>query len=57
MNTSEARKHLQEYQAELNKYQSLDRLLMNYKDMIHIDKKIIYLKRCIANIREQINAH
>lgn len=54
MNTTEARKHLEAYQAELNKYQSLSRELMSYEDMIHTDKKITYFKRCIANIRDQL---
>ncbi|ESK41064.1 hypothetical protein [Acinetobacter nectaris] len=57
MNIIEARKHLKKYQAELNKYQSLSRELMGYDDLIHTDKKITYFKKCIANIREQINAH
>lgn len=56
MNITEARKHLKEYQAELNKYQSLNRSLMDYPDMMHADKKIMYFKRCIANIREHLNA-
>lgn len=56
MNITEARKHLEEYQAELNKYQSLNRSLMDYPDMMHVDKKIMYFKRCIANIREHLNA-
>lgn len=56
MNITEARKHLKEYQAELNKYQSLNRSLMDYPDMMHVDKKIMYFKRCIANIREHLNA-
>ncbi|MBF7696635.1 hypothetical protein [Acinetobacter rathckeae] len=55
MNITEARKHLQEYQAELNKYQSLNRTLMQYPDMMHVDKKIMYFKQCIANIRESFN--
>ncbi|MBF7690692.1 hypothetical protein [Acinetobacter pollinis] len=57
MNIIEARKHLKKYQVELNKYQSLSRELMSYDDLIHTDKKITYFKKCIANIREQINAH
>ena len=56
MNITEARKHLKEHEAELKKYQSLNRSLMGYEDMIHADKKIAYYKRCIANIKDQINA-
>lgn len=56
MDIVQARKHLQEYQAELNKYQSLNRSLMSYPDMIHTDKKITYFKRCIANIRKNLDA-
>ncbi|MBF7694040.1 hypothetical protein [Acinetobacter pollinis] len=56
MNIIEVRKHLKKYQAELNKYQSLSRELMSYDDLIHTDKKITYFKKCIANIREQLDA-
>lgn len=55
MDIIEARKHLEEYQAELNKYQSLNRSLMSYPDMIHTDKKITYFKNCIANIKSNFN--
>ena len=56
MDIIQARKHLKEHEAELKKYQSLNRSLMGYEDMIHADKKIAYYKRCIANIKDQINA-
>lgn len=56
MDIIQARKHLKKYQAELNKYKSLSRELMSYDDLIHTDKKITYFKKCIANIREQLDA-
>lgn len=55
MDIIQARKHLKEHEAELKKYQSLNRSLMGYEDIIHVDKKITYFKNCIKNIRRNFN--
>ena len=56
MDIIQARKHLEEYQAEINKYQSLSREGILVEELMFIDRRIRDLKQRIANIRQNLNA-
>lgn len=56
MDIIQARKHLEKYQAEINKYQSLSREGILVEELMFIDRRIRDLKRRIANIRQNLDA-
>ncbi|WP_171495183.1 hypothetical protein [Acinetobacter ursingii] len=56
MDTKEIRKNIEMYSAELNKYQSLSRQLLNRDEMILVDRKIVQFRERIKNLRVVLDA-
>lgn len=56
MDTNEAKKNLNKYSDELNRYQNLSRTGLSREEMLVIDRIIIRLKNKINNLRSMLNA-
>ncbi len=56
MDTSEAKKNLNKYSDELNRYQNLSRTGLSREEMLVIDRIIIRLRNKINNLRSMLNA-
>lgn len=56
MDTSEAKKNLNKYSDELNRYQNLSRTGLSREEMLVIDSIILRLKNKINNLRSMLNA-
>lgn len=56
MDTSEAKKNLNKYSDELDRYQNLSRTGLSREEMLVIDRIIIRLKNKINNLRSLLNA-
>ncbi|WP_171498063.1 hypothetical protein [Acinetobacter ursingii] len=56
MDTTEIRKNIEMYSAELNKYQSLSRQLLSREEMILVDRKIVQFRERIKNLRVVLDA-
>ncbi len=56
MDTSEAKKNLNKYSDELNRYQNLSRTGLSREEMLVIDRIILRLKNQINNLRSILNA-
>ena len=54
MDTIEAKKNLQRYEAEITKWQSLSRGLMSREEMMLADRKIAQFKEWSASIEWQL---
>lgn len=56
MDTNEAKKNLNKYSDELNRYQNLSRTGLSREEMLVIDRIIMRLKNKINNLRSMLNA-
>lgn len=56
MDTIEAKKNLQRYEAEITKWQSLSRGLMSREEMMLADRKIAQFKEWSKNLRKMLHA-
>ncbi|HDV0601920.1 TPA: hypothetical protein RHH93_003071 [Acinetobacter baumannii] len=56
MDTNEAKKNLNKYSDELNRYQNLSRTGLSREEMLVIDNIILRLKNQINNLRSILNA-
>lgn len=56
MDTCEAKKNLNKYSDELNRYQNLSRTGLSREEMLVIDRIIIRLRNKINNLRSMLNA-
>ncbi len=55
MDTVEAKRNIERYEAEINKWQALSRGLMSRDEMMLVDKKINQLKEWSKNLRNMLH--
>ena len=56
MDTIEAKRNIEKYEAEITKWQALSRGLMSRDEMIMVDRKIALLKERSKNLRNMLHA-
>ena len=56
MDTIEAKRNIEKYEAEITKWQALSRGLMSRDEMMLVDKKIAQFKERSKNLRNMLNA-
>ena len=56
MDTIEAKRNIEKYEAEITKWQALSRGLMSRDEMMLVDKKIAQFKERSKNLRNMLHA-
>ena len=56
MDTIEAKRNIEKYEAEITKWQALSRGLMSRDEMMLVDKKITQFKERSKNLRNMLHA-